>query len=191
MRDDVIFKRFTLGRYPINAFLMADRKTGIGVFIDPGGFSDEIELFISAHKIDLKYIFFTHGHWDHIEGFDDFKSRYTFTSYAPENEVEGVDHVLHGDEVLQVGNIIFNTFSNPGHTAQAVSFYTPGFLFSGDALFCGSMGGVQTQEEADVQIAAVRKHLFPLPQETLVLSGHGPMSTIAAERYYNPFFLEK
>ena len=57
MRDDPIFKRFTLGRYPINAFLMADRETGVGVFIDPGGFSDEVEAFIGDNDIDLKYVF--------------------------------------------------------------------------------------------------------------------------------------
>ena len=188
INNNLIFKRFTLGRYPINAFVLANRDTGVGVFIDPGGFSGEIETFIDQNKIDLKYVFFTHGHWDHIEGFEDFKSRYTFESYAPEGEVEGVDHILYGQETLEVGHIKFNTFSNPGHTQHAISFYTPGYLFSGDALFCGSMGGTQSQVQANMQIEAVRKNLFTLPEDTLVLSGHGPMTTVAAEKYNNPFF---
>ena len=83
MITDFIFRRFTVGSYGINGFLVADPETRIGAFIDPGGFSAEIDDFIQEQKIQLNFLFFTHGHWDHTEGLPEFNSRYKIESYAP------------------------------------------------------------------------------------------------------------
>ncbi|MHC4453830.1 MAG: MBL fold metallo-hydrolase, partial [Planctomycetota bacterium] len=64
----LIFRRFTVGGYGINGFLVADPETRIGVFIDPGGYGNEIETFVQENQIQLNYLFITHGHWDHTEG---------------------------------------------------------------------------------------------------------------------------
>lgn len=185
---NLIFRRFTVGRYPINGYLVADPQTHIGVFIDPGGFSETIAQFISQNKIELRDIFFTHGHWDHIEGLEEFTQRYSLQCYAGANEVRAASHILHGGETLKVGKLQFQTFSTPGHTPAGISFYCQDRVFSGDALFCGSPGGTDGPDNAQQQIDAVRKHLFTLPENTLVFPGHGPMTTVAAEKYGNPFF---
>jgi len=186
--DTTIFRRFTVGRYPINGYLVADPQTRIGVFIDPGGFSQEIAQFITQHQIELRDIFFTHGHWDHIEGLEDFSQRYSLQCYAGKDEVRAASHILHGGETLKVGKLQFHTSSTPGHTPGAISFYCQNMLFPGDALFCGSMGGTDSPEKAQQQIEAVQKNLFILPDNSRVFPGHGPMTTIAAEKYANPFF---
>ena len=186
--NPLIFRRFTVGRYPINGFLLADPQTHIGVFIDPGGFSDQIAQFISQHQIELRDIFFTHGHWDHTEGLEEFAQRYSLQCYAGKGEVRAANHILHGGETLKVGKLCFQTYSTPGHSPAAISFYCQDKLFPGDALFCGSMGGTDSPEKAQLQINAVRKYLFTLPENTLVFPAHGPMTTMAAEKYANPFF---
>ena len=182
------FRRFTVGYYPINGFLLAD-PDGVGIFIDPGGFEPAIARFIEQHAIQLKAIFITHGHRDHIEGLGPMKDRYNATCYAPEGEVDQADHTLHGGEQLEVGSLRFATFSTPGHSRQAIAYYCPPRLFPGDALFCGSVGGTSTPRDAKLQIDRVREHLFSLPDETEVYPAHGPMTTLAAEKYANPFFL--
>ena len=188
MMTDFIFRRFTVGSYGINGFLVADPETRIGVFIDPGGFSAEIETFIQEQKIQLNFLFFTHGHWDHTEGLPDFNSRYKTESYAGHGEVQDAKHQLQGGEMLEVGNLKFETISIQGHTPHGIAFHGHGCVFTGDALMCGSIGGTSSSKNAQCQIEHVRKRIFTLPDETLVFPAHGPMTTVGIEKNSNPFF---
>ncbi len=184
----LIFRRFTLGGYGINGFLVADPETRIGVFIDPGGYSNEIETFIQENQIQLNYLFITHGHWDHTGGLAEFNSRYKAQSYAGRGEVSDVKHQLQGGEVIEVGNLKFEALSIPGHTPNGISFYGHGCVFTGDALMCGSIGGTNSAKAYQLQLEYIQKQIFTLPDETLVFPAHGPMTTVGIEKYSNPFF---
>ncbi|HJO55063.1 MAG TPA: MBL fold metallo-hydrolase, partial [Candidatus Scalindua sp.] len=105
MMTNFIFRRFTVGGYGINGFLVADPETRIGAFIDPGGFNTEIDNFIQEQKIQLNSLFFTHGHWDHTEGISDFNSRYKTEIYAGQREVQDAKHQLQGGVMIDVGNL--------------------------------------------------------------------------------------
>ncbi len=188
MITNFIFKRFTVGSYGINGFLVADPETRIGVFIDPGGFSTEVETFILEQKIQLNFLFFTHGHWDHTGGLSDFNSRYKTESYAGQGEVQEIKHQLQGGEIIEVGNLKFQAISIQGHTPHGISFNGHGCVFTGDALMCGSIGGTGSSKAAQCQIEHIRKHIFTLPDETLVFPAHGPMTTVGIEKNSNPFF---
>lgn len=187
--QNTLFRRFTVGPYPINGYLIADTATRIGAFIDPGGFDDQIAKYIDQQKIDLRFIFFTHGHEDHTGGLREFVTRYSLDRcYAGHNEVGEADCILTGGEHIEVGSLQFITFSTPGHSPGAITYYCPPRVFTGDALFCGSMGGTSDPKLAEMQIKHVRNSIFSLPDSTLVYPGHGPMTTVAAEKYANPFF---
>ncbi len=190
MNNRCFFRRFTVGRYPINGYLVADRELRNGVFIDPGGFDEAISHYIEQNNIALRDIFFTHGHWDHTEGLGEFQKRYSVRCHAGPNEVRAASYPLNGGETIEIGKLAFDVFSTPGHTPSGVSFYCAelGFCFSGDALFCGSVGGTESPQDGRRQIDHVRRFLFSLPDHTLVFPGHGPVTTIAAEKYGNPFF---
>jgi glyoxylase-like metal-dependent hydrolase (beta-lactamase superfamily II) len=190
MMTNLIFRRFTVGSFGINGYLVADPETRIGVFIDPGGFSAEIEAFIQERQILLNYLFFTHGHWDHTEGVPEFGSRYTIQGYAGQGEVSTAKHQLLGGEMLEVGHLRFEALSTPGHTPHGISYYGHGCVFTGDSLFCGSVGGTGSTKAAQCQITNIRKHIFTLPDETLVFPAHGPMTTVGVEKYSNPFCQE-
>ena len=185
----MIFRRFTVGYYPINGFLVADPETRIGVFIDPGGFSVEIASYIAQKKIDLRLIFFTHGHGDHTEGLPEFMNRYSVRCYAGKGEVRAASNTMHGGEQIEVGKLHFTTLATPGHTSGGISYYCRDRVFTGDALFCGSVGGTGSERGAQLQLDQVRKNIFTLPDNTLVFPAHGPMTTVAAEKYANPFFM--
>ncbi|MBN1764986.1 MAG: MBL fold metallo-hydrolase [Sedimentisphaerales bacterium] len=188
MIDNMFLKRFTVGSYPINGYLLADPETHIGVFIDPGGFNDEIAACIEDEHIQLRFLFFTHGHWDHTEGLSVFMNRYSVKGYAGQNEVAAASHTLHGGESIDVGKLHFTALNTPGHTAGGISYYCNHCVFTGDALFCGSVGGTSSVRDGQLQIDQVRKNIFTLPDQTLIFPAHGPMSTVAAEKYANPFF---
>jgi hydroxyacylglutathione hydrolase len=188
MMTNLIFRRFTVGSFQINGYLVADPETRIGAFIDPGGFSAEIEAFIRERQVLLHYLFFTHGHWDHTGGLPEFNNRYPVQCYAGQGEVSAANHQLRGGEIIEVGHLRFQAISIPGHTPHGISFYGPGCVFTGDALFCGSIGGTGSSKAAQCQIEHIRKHIFTLPDETLVFPAHGPMTTVGVEKYTNPFF---
>ncbi len=188
MIDNLILKRFTVGSFPINGYLVADPITRIGVFIDPGGFSAEIEAFVKERQIILSHLFITHGHWDHTEGLSEFTGRYQVQSYAGDGEINAVSHSLRGGETIEVGHLRFQSLLIPGHTPCGISYYVQGCVFTGDALFCGTVGGTGSLKDAKCQINHIRKHIFSLPDETLVFPAHGPMTTVGVEKYTNPFF---
>lgn len=181
-------RRFTVGSYPINGYLVADNQTHIGVFVDPGGFDQSIAVFIRERGINLRHIFFTHGHWDHTDGLADFMKGYSVQCYAGKDEVRAASRIMSGGEQIEVGKLRFAALSTPGHTAAGISYHCHNCLFTGDALFCGSVGGTSSQRDAQLQLDHVRKNIFTLPDETLVFPAHGPITTLAAEKYANPFF---
>ena len=184
----MIFHRFTVGSYPINGYLVADPESHIGVFIDPGGFHDEIADYIKRKNIELRHVFFTHGHWDHTEGLEELRRRYSVKEYAGKNEVRSASSVLTGGEEIEIGHLHFTVLSTPGHTPGGISYFCQDRVFTGDALFCGSVGGTGSAKNAQIQLDAVRKNIFTLPDSTLVFPAHGPITTVAAEKYANPFF---
>ncbi len=188
MMTNFIFRRFTVGSYGINGFLIADPETRIGAFIDPGGFNTGIDDFIQEQKIQLNFLFFTHGHGDHTGGLPEFNSRYKTESYAGRGEVQGAKHQLQGGEMIEVGNLKFQAISIQGHTPHGMSFYGHGCVFTGDAIMCGSIGGTGSAKAAQCQIEHIRKRIFTLPDETLVFPAHGPMTSVAIEKNSNPFF---
>ncbi|MBI9019610.1 MAG: MBL fold metallo-hydrolase [Phycisphaerae bacterium] len=187
MNKNIILKRFHVGRYPINGYLLADAKTHIGAFIDPGGFSGLIEKYINDHNINLRYLLFTHGHWDHIEGLEDFTKKYSVMCCAGPGELRAASKILHGGETIELGTLPVKTISVPGHTSGHVAFLAHNCLFTGDCLFNGSLGFTNGHNNARMQKNHIHDNLLCLPDHTLVFPAHGPISTIADEKNNNPF----
>ncbi len=182
-----LMRRFTIGGYPINGYLVACPLTHIGVFIDPGGYRDEIDVFVKEYGIDLRHIFFTHGHWDHVEGLPEFKKRYSVQCCAGADEVKAASRIVHGGEILEVGKLKFEVLSIPGHSPSHVVYYCHDSVFTGDCIYSGSVGGCYGEDNARMQSSHIRSSLFSLPDRTLIFPAHGPMTTVAAEKYGNPF----
>jgi hydroxyacylglutathione hydrolase len=91
-----------------------------------------------------------------------------------------------GDDIVDAGLVVVNT---PGHTAGGISLVAPGVAFTGDALFAGSIGRTDLcGGDEGLLISSVRAKILSLPAETQLLPGHGPATTVAAERAHNPFF---
>lgn len=196
------------GRFDQNCYLIADPASGEAVIVDPG---EEAERFLAeAGRRDWRLggIWLTHAHLDHVLGVAEVKEAtgapiWLHPADRPlyENLVEQgrwmgipvrhpprVDHALTEGAELTVGGFRFQVRHTPGHSPGSVTFVGHGLAFVGDVLFAGSIGRTDLPGgDYDTLIASIRREVYSLPDETRVLSGHGPETTVGMERRTNPF----
>ncbi len=173
---NVLLESTTVGFADANCYILGCRESLEGAVIDPGTMDRE-ETSVIGKRVEelgltIRYIVNTHGHPDHMSGND-------FLKAAVGGEV--LIHELDG-------------FHTPGHSAGGMALVGDGFVFTGDTLFAGSIGRsdlpCSSEENTvayDVLLNSIRERLFDLPDDTLVLAGHGPTTTIGEERTTNPF----
>lgn len=186
----MIVKHFLLDVNEVNLFVAACPATKDAMLIDAGDFDARVPAYIAETGLTLSKIFVTHDHFDHVDGLAQYVKRFDAEVISGLSPVGGCHAriVTAGDEI-QLGSLTGRVFSTPGHTPLGLSLAFPGHVFTGDALFAGSVGGTGSKTNYDMQIASIRRHIFTLPDDTLVHVGHGPSSTVAVERKYNPFFV--
>lgn len=175
----------------VNLYVVTCEETSTTWLVDCGAFDPAIPAYLNQQGLTLSAIFITHGHWDHVTGLPDavaFAGDIPVYAFAPEHQGVKTTVVKPGD-TLRLGAHEGVVRHTPGHTPDGVSLLFPGHAFTGDALFCGSVGGTNTTENYEQQLAAIRTELFPLPDNTRVYSGHGPVTTIGIEKRFNPFFV--
>jgi glyoxylase-like metal-dependent hydrolase (beta-lactamase superfamily II) len=187
----MIVRHFLLDVNEANAFIIACPETREAMLVDAGAFDPAITRFLEERGLTLKKVFITHDHYDHTGGLSEYLAGNSAELIASIASVDGhktTQRVRHGDTV-RVGNLAGTVLETPGHTPEGVSLAFPGCVFTGDALFAGSVGGTASEADKLLQLDAIRKHIFTLPPETQVHVGHGPSSTVAIESRYNPFFV--
>ena len=204
----MIIERLELGAFASNCYLVADESTLDGVIIDPGDGGDRILKRVKALELRVKYILLTHGHPDHIGAVREVKEA-TGAELAihPEDALylrgksgpEGmfpqsagpppeVDRMLQDGDTISVSGLHLQVIHTPGHTPGGICLLTDGVLFSGDTLFNGGIGRSDFPGGSGPQLLnSIHTRLLVLPDETTVYPGHGPETTIAAERRLNPF----
>ena len=198
----------TNGAFAENSYILADRETGDAVLIDPG---EEYELFLrrlASEHLTLRGVWLTHAHLDHVFGVkavleampvpvalhpDDLPLYGSMAEQGgwlglPAEQAPPPDRTLaHGDTVA-VGGLRFVVRHIPGHSPGSVAFIGHGIAVVGDVLFAGSIGRTDVPGgDFAVLLTGIREHLLPLPDATVVYSGHGPATTIGRERATNPF----
>ena len=204
-------KRFPLGTLWTNCYLIWD-DSGDGFVIDPGGPAKEVEDFIRSQDIRVHWIILTHGHSDHIGGIADLRnlsengvaiqsedaecltsaSKNLSTDMGDALELPSAEKMLNDGDRLKVGKMTLDVIHTPGHTPGGICIVvTDGeeqILISGDTLFARSIGRSDLPGgNEDVLIESLKK-LDGLPDKLRVFPGHGPETTIGAEKQYNPYW---
>ncbi len=208
----MIIKTLTLGAFASNNYLVICEETGDAALIDAGGDYEATMQEVRQNKADLKYVFHTHGHLDHIAGDVDLKAKAGVLIYIhkddqflvdslkdqlmmfglPDMEIPVIDKHVEDGQVLEVGNLKFRVIHTPGHSPGGVCYLVDNVLFSGDTLFNGSVGRTDLPGGSYEQLGeSITKKLFALKEDIAILPGHGPATTIEHEREHNPFFGKK
>ena len=209
----MILKRLKIDTWvgdPTNCYVIFDEISKETMVVDPAG---DVERIIETIKIlegNLKYIYLTHCHGDHISGVTELKNKIggkiiihrddadglndmsinlTQIIDMPEIELEADSRVNDGD-LLHLGDLEFRVIHTPGHTAGGSCLYceSEGFLISGDTMFRGTWGRTDLPTSSFFEIIdSITNKLMKLPDETIVYPGHGKSTKIGEEK---PIYLE-
>lgn len=208
-------KKFMVGPLMANCYIVWDDKTPgdhQGFIVDPGGWTPQLEKHIADNHIVISKILLTHGHYDHISGLKQAKAYTGAKVYIHHDDAaclispgrnistmmggaatfEPADVLLSdGDTVEPIDGFTLQVIHTPGHTPGGCCYYGGNVVFTGDTLFCGSVGRTDFPGGSYTDIIASVKRLYSLMgDDVVVLPGHGENSTIGYERKNNPFVHE-
>lgn len=200
-----------LGPIQTNCYILSGENNHCLIF-DPGEESDKLTQYIKKKSYKPLAIVLTHAHFDHIGAVDDIRKAFSIPVYIHKNEkkwlldpalngsakyemipnisCEPADHLIMGEQEMIIGDFSFQIFETPGHSPGSLSFYfkEAGLVIAGDALFSGSIGRTDLPGGNHEQlIKSIHDKLLTLPEDTIVLPGHGPATTIGQEMDSNPF----
>lgn len=182
------------------------------VIVDPGGEGNKLIQYIQTKQWQPIAILLTHAHFDHIGAVDVIREYYQIPVYLHEKEakwladaslngsqsftpahpieIKPADQMITKEFDLVLGEFNFTVLETPGHSPGSVSYYLrdEGMIFSGDVLFQQSVGRTDLRGGNEQQLLrSIHDKLLTLPEDTIVLPGHGPITNIADEMDQNPF----
>jgi hydroxyacylglutathione hydrolase len=204
-----------LGAYQTNSYVLRSGSNSRDcIIIDTGLQSEALLSFLKEHELNPLALILTHGHPDHTTGVSALRQDFPqIQVYIHELDsklmtsppslliaMAGIrirpaapaDVVIEGPTTLEIGGIVLEVLHTPGHTPGSICLHSKedGVVFVGDTLFEGSVGRTDLGGDMTQLINSIKQKLLTLPDETIVCPGHGPQTTIARERAYNPFLQE-
>ena len=209
----MLFRVLELGPFLANCYIVGSDKTGEGIIIDPVAEAETIMDNVRQLGLTIKLIVATHSHPDHIMALGQLKEETGAPFAMHEAEAAGMiasgmsrvmglfmsgsaeplpkpDMSLKDGDAIEVGDLSFTVLHTPGHSPGGISIYGHGMVFVGDTLFNFSIGRTDFPGCSHQQlIDSINTKLLTLPDETIVYPGHGPQTTIRAERQHNPFLI--
>lgn len=210
---DLQISRVVLSDIEENAYLVSRKGRDDCVLVDPGMEAAPFVAQIQASNLTPKAILITHGHWDHIGGIGDVRKIWPDVPvFIGENDASkltdpngnlsvsfffplttvAADRPLKDGETFEIAGIPFETREIPGHSRGHVVYLIPAedgdVVFCGDVLFCGSVGRTDFPDsDPSALLRGIRDKILPLPDATVLLTGHGPATTVGAEKKTNPY----
>ncbi|MFA7074183.1 MAG: MBL fold metallo-hydrolase [Endomicrobiaceae bacterium] len=196
------------GALEVNCYLIYDSITRRAVVIDPGQDGEAVMNKINSLDIKPELLINTHGHFDHIISDDIIREKYRIplaihkidsgmlgdpfenasTMIGLQTKIKPAEVLFDKEEEKQTSFCKYSILYTPGHTRGSICILIDDFLFSGDTLFCGSIGRTDlTGGGNDIEMTESLKKLKNLDKKIAVYPGHGPASTIARELSNNPF----
>ena len=177
----------------VNCYLVWDATTREAALFDTGFDGKVILDTLAAERLQLRHIFITHSHYDHIHALGDIRSAQPDASLHTSSKNAPTKQRNQPGEVVSLGGLRIAHRDTPGHAADGVTYviagwpnHAPEVAIVGDAIFAASMG--RGNDSWDLARQKVREQILTLPPETLLCPGHGPLTSVVEERANNPFF---
>jgi hydroxyacylglutathione hydrolase len=176
--------KLTLGPYETNAYIVVCRKTGESLVVDaPAGAS---EIIAGLSGTQPKYILLTHDHYDHTGVMVSLRSRLKVplaTHVASSYQLKTPPEILLKDgDTIALGKLMINVLHTPGHTPGSLCFKVNKYLFVGDTIFPGGPGRTESPDDFQEILVSLKDKIFPLPDKTVILPGHGDGTTVKKAR---------
>ena len=206
----MIHEILPVGPLQCNCSVIADETSREAMVIDPGDDVSGILAILAKHNLKVKHIVITHAHIDHVGGAMRLRTataapillnqndqallkmldiQAAWLGMSPPGKVD-VDLSLKDADKVQVGSLVGTVIETPGHTEGSICLYlsSESKLIAGDTLFAGSIGRTDLPGGSfDKILRSLHEKVLTLPDETVVVPGHGPLTSIAEERQGNPF----
>lgn len=177
----------------VNSFLVWDEATRDAALFDTGFDATPIFALLDANQLQLRHIFITHSHGDHVAALGPIREQFPRARVHSGSPNAPVDQRVKSNEFVQLGNLRITNRDTPGHAMDGITFIVgnwpedaPHVAIVGDAIFAGSMGGARDQ--LALARSKVREQILSLPDATLICPGHGPVTTVGQEKANNPWF---
>jgi glyoxylase-like metal-dependent hydrolase (beta-lactamase superfamily II) len=206
----MIHETLPVGMLQCNCSIFGDEQSREAIVIDPGDDIDKIVEILERHQLKLKAIVITHGHIDHVAGASKLRALTGAPVYMNQRDFEQldllptmaawlgtttperteVDAAANDGTVIGLGSAEFQIMETPGHTRGSVSVWIPqeNKLVAGDTLFRDSIGRTDLPGGDSRQIlSSIKTKLLDLPEDAVVVPGHGQATTIGREKQRNPF----
>ncbi|MGB5813527.1 MAG: MBL fold metallo-hydrolase [Polyangiales bacterium] len=209
----MIVEHFSVAPLGCNCVILGDEESKKAIVVDPGGEAPRILARLAELGLKCEGIVHTHTHFDHIGGTKEVQEATHASNMIHEDDLflyEGVQMQLDGfrapfrapdvaqvdrfvadGDTVQAGGLELDVVHTPGHSPGSICLRADGerpVVIAGDTLFARSIGRTDLWGGDMSQIVdSIRRKLFALPDETLVITGHGPTTTIGEERKLNPF----
>lgn len=201
-------EQFIVGPLFSNCYIVWNDRVKQGVIIDPGEDAQKILRRVKELGVEIKYILATHGHFDHVAAVTPLKREINAEFLAHKGDFFFIEdgenaarrwgfaieqppkpsRFIEDGDTIEVGSCVFEVLHTPGHSPGGVSFLHNGMVFVGDTLFQGNTGRTDLRMGSFEELAkSIKTRLYTLPDDTIVYTGHGPITTIGAEKRYNPF----
>jgi hydroxyacylglutathione hydrolase len=183
----------TTQRLSVNCYLVWDEVTREAALFDTGWDPKPIFDLIAQNQLDLRHLFITHSHEDHIAALAPIRERYPKVRLHSSSKTAPPEQRNKANDFLHLGSLRITNRDTPGHAEDGVTYIignfpedAPNVAVVGDCIFAGSIG--RGFVSTDLLKQKIREQIFSLPPDTLLCPGHGPLTTIAQEKENNPFF---
>jgi hydroxyacylglutathione hydrolase len=210
----MIHEILPVGPLQCNCSVIGDESTREGLVIDPGDDIADVLAIVRKHNLQIKQIVITHAHIDHVGGAMKLRAatgasillnqndyallkmldvQAAWIGVPPPGKVE-IDHSVGQADSIKAGSLTADVIQTPGHTEGSICLYFPAEkkLIAGDTLFAGSIGRTDLPGGSfEKIISSLHDKVLALPDDTVVIPGHGPLTTIGEERESNPFLVER
>lgn len=174
-----------------NSYLVVNESSKEVIVIDPGKITDDIIKKIEENNYNLIGILITHNHVSHLEGLKTLMKIYSPKVFAADWEVaQNYTTVLSGDGKFRIGQINVRYLSVPGHTSDSVVYGIGNILFTGDVIFAGTIGTTNSSYSEFILKSNIENKILSQQDETVLMPGHGPPTTVEAEKNFNMDLLD-